>query len=146
MIAKNNKTIEDAFKRLAATEHFGVLSGMKALLDAAVVFALKVHEERYLHNHLETGDTYGWALGYQGQCAAIKLTTWEDLPDPEVMSIRETLTNMVIKLSSKKTKYVGVVMAGMSPASYFNVDIEDEVLETTKHMVESDFERYFTAI
>ena len=142
MVKKNEQTIEAAFKRLAQTKHTAMIDGMKALLDAAVVFALQVHEERYLHNHLETGDSYGWALGYKGQCVDYKVTTWEDLPTTDE-GITETLTKMAINLSSKNNKYVGIVMAGMSPAHYYNVTMEEDVLALTIDMTASDFDRYF---
>lgn len=142
MKAKNEKTIENAFRRFVESEYRALIGGMKALLDAAVVFALRRHEERYLHSHLETGDSYGWAIGRQGQCVAIKVTAWTDLPNTEE-GIEAKLRSMVESLSSNKNKYIGVVMAGMKPAEYYNIEFEEEILDETMLMVEGDFDRYF---
>lgn len=144
-VKRNDRTISKAFDGLKHNERQLLIAGMKGLLDAAVVYALQLHKEKYLHNHLETGDSYGWALGYQGQCVAIKVTTWEDLPTTSV-SITDTLTSLVCKLSSKKNKYVGVVMAGMEPAEYYNVLMEEFVLAETMDLVAFDFDRYFQKI
>jgi hypothetical protein len=146
MKTKNQKTIENAFRRFASNEGNAIVGGLKALLDAAVVYALQVHEERYLYNHLETGDSYGWAIGRQGQCIAIKVTQWEDLPSTDV-GITEKLKSMAESLSSGKIhKYIGIVMAGMKPKGFYNIEIEEDVLYETIHMVETDFDRYFHEI
>jgi hypothetical protein len=145
MKEKNAKTIENAFKRLAANEGFAITDGLKALMDAAVVYALRVHEERYLHGHLETGDSYGWAVGRQGQCIAIKVTEWTDLPSNNA-SITNKLRTMAENASTNKNKYVGIVMAGMKPTGYYNIEIEEDVLDDTMNMVSGDFDRYFHEI
>lgn len=142
---RNEATIAKAFQGLKNNEHQFMISGLKGLLDASVAYALQIHKEMYLHNHLETGDSYGWALGYQGQCIAIKVTTWEDLPTTE-LGITQTLTDLVCSLSSGKNKYVGVVMAGMEPTEYYNVMMEEMVLAETEGFVASDFDRYFQKI
>lgn len=145
MQTKNAKTIENAFKRLASKEAFAITDGLKALMDAAVVYALKVHEERYLHSHLETGDSYGWAVGRQGQCIAMKVTQWDDLPTTDA-KISDKLRAMAEDASANKNKYVGIVMAGMKPAGYYNIEIEEDVLDDTMNMVGGDFDRYFHEI
>ena len=140
MKAKNSKTIQNAFKRFQANEAFALTDGLKSLMDAAVDYALHVHEARYLHSHLETGDSYGWAVGRQGQCIAIKVTQWNDLPNTDA-GITEKLRDMAERYSSgKKNKYVGIVMAGMKPDGFYNFDIEVDVLEDTMNMVSGDFD------
>lgn len=145
MQARNNKTIEDAFRRLATNEAFAITDGMKGLMDAAVVHALAVHEERSLYNHLESGDSYGWAVGRQGQCIAMKVTQWYDLPSTDA-KITDKLKEMAERLSSSSNKYIGIVMAGMRPEEWYNIEFEEEILDDTMHMIESDFDRYFHKI
>ena len=54
---------------------------------------------------------------------------------------------MAESLSSGKThKYIGIVMAGMKPKGFYNIEIEEDVLDETIHMVETDFDRYFHKI
>lgn len=140
MIAKNDRVIENAFKRLATTEYLTVIGGMKALLDSAVAFALQRHREKDLGSHLETGDSYGWALGYQGQCVAIKVTTGENYSDD---SVYETLKAEVERQSTSVNRYIGIVMAGMDPPQFYKLEHEEEILADTMDMVAGDFDRYF---
>ena len=144
-VRRNERTIRKAFEGFMNNERQFMISGMKGLLDAAVIFALRIHQEKYLHNHLETGDSYGWALGYRGQCIAIKVNTWDDLPTTDAQ-ITSDLMDIVCRFSSNKDNYVGVVMAGMEPVEYYNVNMELEVLGDTINFVEGDFERYFQKI
>ena len=143
MIAKNDRTIVNAFKRLATTEYLTAMGGMKALLDSAVVFALQRHEEEGLPHHLETGDSYGWALGYQGQCVAIKVTTGENYSED---SVHDTLKAELIKHSKSVNRYVGIVMAGMDPPQFYKLEHEEEILSDTMDLVAGDFDRYFHKI
>lgn len=142
MAEKNNKIIENAFKRLAATEHLTIVGGLKAILDAAVVFALQRHKERGLPAHQESGDSYGWALGYQGQCVAIKVTVGTIYSDK---SVREMLESAVMRYSSQN-KYVGIVMAGMDPPQFYKLEHEEEILNDVMDLVAGDFDRYFHKI
>ena len=106
---------------------------------------LRIHEEDpIMHNHLETGDSYGWALGYQGQCVAVKVTIGENAAD-RGESVREALEEMVSR-STSKHKYVGIVMAGMNPERYYNVELEEKVRAKTMDWVAGDFDRYFHEI
>lgn len=144
MQSKNANTIENAFRRLAANEHFAIVSGMKALLDASVQFALQRHHEENLPGHLVTGDSYGWALGYQGQCVAVKVTIGDTYSD-QASGVKETLEQMAGSTASKG-RYVGIVMAGMTPSSFYKVEYEEEILADTMDMVAGDFDRYFQEI
>ena len=143
MQTKNEKIIENAFKRLASNEHFAIVDGMKALLDASVAFALQRHKEEGLPAHQEAGDSYGWALGYQGQCVDIKVNTGYNYSE---QSVRDILQSEVVRHSTSKSRYVGIVMAGMDPPSFYKVEHEEEILYDTINMVAGDFDRYFQKI
>lgn len=140
MKSRNDKVIENAFKRLALVKHTSIIDGMTALLRSAVTFALRRHKERHLPAHLDAGDSYGWALGHKGQCLAVEVTTGTIYSD---RSVKEMLEAEVSNLSSTTNKYVGIVMAGMDPPQFYKIEHEEEILEDTMDLVEGDFDRYF---
>lgn len=142
-VQRNKKTIKKAFDGLRHNERQFIISGMKGLLDAAVVFALQRHRELGLPAHQQAGDAYGWALGYQGQCVAVKITTGPLYSD---ISVQEILESAVIQHSSAKNKYIGIVMAGMDPPSFYKVEHEEAILNDTMDWVAGDFDRYFQKI
>jgi hypothetical protein len=104
---------------------------------------LQRHREKDLGSHLETGDSYGWALGYQGQCVAIKVTTGKNYSED---SVYDTLKAEIIKHSTSVNRYVGIVMAGMDPPQFYKLEHEEEILADTMNMVAGDFDRYFHKI
>lgn len=134
---KNSKVIKDAFARLSQTKHDRMIEGLKGLLDDAVSFILEQHEVDGRRSHLETGDTYGWAVGYNGQLLDMKVTQG---PNPsESFSVEESLSEMMIQT----TGYVGIIMAGMDPAHWFVVDYEREYQNLTKDMIAAEYYRFF---
>lgn len=134
---KNSKVIKDAFARLSQTKHDRMIEGLKGLLDDAVSFILEQHEVDGRRSHLETGDTYGWAVGYNGQLLDMKVTQG---PNPsESFSVEESLSEMMIQT----TGYVGIIMAGMDPAHWFIVDYEREYQNLTKDMIAAEYYRFF---
>lgn len=134
---KNGKVIKDAFARLSQTKHDRMIEGLKGLLDDAVSFILEQHEVDGRRSHLETGDTYGWALGYDGQLVDIKITQG---PNPsESFSVEENLRQMMIQT----TGYVGIIMAGMDPAHWFKLPYEEDYQNLTKDMIAAEYYRFF---
>ena len=142
MEAKNNKTIEDAFKRLRSSKGRRINDGLISMLDDAVKYALELHEQRYLPNHLEQGDSYGWAFGYGGVLIDMKVNVGPNDADPKRVS--DTLESIIKRHTTDR--YVGVVMAGMEHHSYYVDEWEISILEDTMDMLAGDFEKYFHEI
>lgn len=143
LVQRNNQTIEKAFNGFKHNERQFLISGMKGLLQEAVVFALQRHRELGLPAHQEVGDAYGWAIGYQGKCLAVNITVGPLYSD---ISVRELLESAVVRHSLTKNKYVGIVMAGMDPPQFYKIEHEEEILHDTMDWVAGDFDKYFQKI
>lgn len=141
---RNEATIDKAFKGLIHNKHQHLISGLKGLLDDSVNYALNMHKEKNLHNHLATGDSYGWAIGYNGKCLDVKVTIGKNYAE-QGASVSETLSSLASN-HSKGQGYIGIVMAGMEPSSFYKLEYEEEILYNTVEMVAAELERYFTKI
>lgn len=139
MATDNNSVIEAAFARLAATEERSVREGLRRTLEEAVQYALDIHDERH-QRHLASGDTYGWLIVHDG--AAVQM---------EVTSSGEAIGDVTARLLRmegrvRRTGWVGVVMAGMNPPSFFALDYEMDVMHDTVAMTARTFADNFKAI
>lgn len=137
MEQKNSQVIEKAIRRLSQTKHTTMIEGLKGLLDDAVSFIFEQHEVDGRRSHLETGDTYGWAVGYNSQLLDMKITQG---PNPsESFSVEDFLKQMM----AQTTGYVGVIMAGMDPEHWFKLPYEVEYQNLTKEMIAAEYYRFF---
>lgn len=140
MKSRNEQTIKKAFERLATNKHNIIVNSMKSLLENAVKFALERHHEKGLPSHLETGDSYGWALAFNSEMIAMEVTKGYD----EILGgVSEELEYLALK---DNVGYIGIVMAGLNPPSYYKVEYEDDIIEDTIHFTAHDFDRYFKKI
>ena len=133
---KNNKTIRTAFERLAKSKHERMIEGLRGILDDAVLFIFEQHLIDGHENHRKTGDSYGWAIGYNGQIVDIKITNeGEEIG----MSVQEELNVMI----EDTTGYTGIIMAGMVPERWFVWEYEEEYQDMAKDMIAAEFFRFF---
>lgn len=139
MKSKNETTIQNAFSRLAKAKDEVIRAGMYGLLEDGVKVALAAHNEKH-QSHIEMGDTYGWVLVHNGQI--------EDLVVVANSDNRGNATDQLEKKarSLPKKGWIGVVMAGMQPASYFSVTYEIGTLEHAKNVTLVNFFQYFKPI
>lgn len=139
MARDNNSVIEAAFARLAAAEERSVREGLRRTLEEAVRYALDIHDERH-QRHLASGDTYGWLIVHDG--AAVQM---------EVRSAGEAIGDVTARLLRmegrvRRTGWVGVVMAGMNPPSFFALDYEMDVMNDTVAMTARTFAENFKPV
>jgi hypothetical protein len=138
MQSKNDKTIDKAFERLVATKKELFTSGMYRILEDAVKVALELHDEEHM-SHLEIGDTYGWALMYNGAIQEIVVVS---LPQNEGDALEQLYEEAAF---TNAPGWVGIVMAGMHP-NYFSIEFEEEVLNETISITKNNFFDYFKKI
>lgn len=143
-LKRNEKTINKAFTGFIHNKHQHLISGMRGLLQDAVLFALQLHKEEGLQSHLLTGDSYGWALGYNGKCIDLKVTIGDNYAENGA-SVEETLIGLASHYS-KGQNYVGIVMAGMEPTHFYKVENEEKILYSTVEMSVAEFDKYFKKI
>lgn len=139
MRSKNEQTIRRAFSDFAIDKHKRVLEGLEGLMRDAVMFIYEQHRVDGHENHLEYGDTFGWAIYYNGQLLKKKVNTGTQISDFSVSDELEA------RLANSKG-YVGIVMAGMDPKTVFWYSHEEKYFEVAKDMIMAEFDRFFTEI
>lgn len=139
MRSKNEQTIRRAFSDFAIDKHKRVLEGLEGLMRDAVMFIYEQHRVDGHENHLEYGDTFGWAIYYNGQLLKKKVNTGKEISDFSVSDELEA------RLANSKG-YVGIVMAGMDPKTIFWYHHEEKYFEVAKDMIMAEFDRFFTEI
>lgn len=139
MRSKNEQTIKRAFSDFALNKHYRVLEGLEGILRDAVMFIYEQHRVDGHTNHIETGDTFGWAIYYNGQLLKKKVNTGMQVSE---FSVSEELES---RLANSKG-YVGIVMAGMDPTTIFWYKHEEEYFEIAKDMIMAEYDRFFTEI
>lgn len=134
----NENIIEKAFARLESDKHNRMIEGLRGLLDDAILFIFEQHEVDGRTKHKETGDTYGWAIGYNGEIIDLKITN-EGVNPSDHFSVQDELNEMI----GSTKGYTGIIMAGMDPAHWFVMPYEVEYQELAKDMIAAEFERFF---
>jgi hypothetical protein len=136
---KNNATIQDAFARLIKTKDEVIEAGMYDVLENAVHVALAAHNETH-QSHIQIGDTYGWMLVHNHRIVEISVVATDDNRGNATKQLRAKLREL------PKTGWIGVVMAGMQPASYFSVTYELGTLEYARTATLLNFFQFFKPI
>ncbi len=135
-VKRNDKTIMKAFNGLQHNKHNHLIAGMKGLLQDAVMFIYEQHRVDGHMNHLEYGDTYGWALYYNGQMIDKKINSGPEVSD---FSVSDELDSRI----AASKGYVGVIMAGMNPEVVFKDEFEIPYMELTADMIAAEYLRFF---
>lgn len=136
---RNERTIDKAFSGLIHNKHQHLIAGLKGLLEDAIKFIYEQHIVDGHTNHLEYGDTYGWAIYYNGVMLEKKINTGPYISD---FSVSDELSSRIAASSG----YVGIVMAGMNPTQFFWHKHEIPYMELTMDMIASEFYRFFEKV
>lgn len=135
----NQQVIKNAFERLKLSKDEVIRAGMYGLLEDAVQIALEAHDEKH-QSHIELGDTYGWMLVHNHKIEEIAVVSTSDNKGKATKQLRAKLKDLPAK------GWIGVVMAGLEPASYFSVIYEMGMIDIAVKMTRQDFFQYFKAI
>lgn len=139
MKKQNSDVIKNAFKAFKDNKDEIIRAGMYGLLEDAVQLALHAHDDKH-KSHIEIGDTYGWMLVHNGKIKEIAVVATDK---------NEGKATQMLKAKRKdlpKKGWIGVVMAGMEPASFFSVIYEMGMLDYSLQMTEQNFFQYFNEI
>lgn len=134
----NINTIKSAFARIKDNKDISIENAITTILEAGVTIALDLHDT-FHQNHIENGDSYGYAVWHNGEL--IKTKVWSEKESPA--SVRSALTSYG---SPSSIGWCGIVMAGMNPSEYYKFDYENDILNMTVSQVEQDFKKYFKRI
>lgn len=133
----NEATIKSALARLKGNKDEIIRRGMCALLEDAVKIALATHDRR--HNaHIKLGDTYGWMLLHDGNIEVMKVISTADNRGRATSQLKKKAL-----FGTFRKGWVGVVMAGLEPAIYFEVLYEMGILDHTVEITRQNFNKYF---
>lgn len=139
MKTKNKDTIKNAFDRLMKNKNEIVEAGMYDVLQNAVNVALAAHNNEH-QSHILIGDTYGWMLVHNHKIVEISVEATEENLGNATKQLRAKLKEL------PKTGWIGVVMAGMQPASYFSVAYEVGTLEHARNVTLLNFFQFFKPV
>lgn len=114
----NRKAIENAFTVSRTRMNENITAGFVELLNAGVAYCLSEHDVQH-QRHLETGDSYGWVLLYNGSEVGRRIYAEGRTAEGNAGRALDK-----VKSSCPATGWVGVVLAGVEPATYFNVKYE----------------------
>ena len=166
-LRQNSRTIDKAIRSFVEQDEKIIIQGMCDLLSEAVQYALSIHDEGH-QQHLQIGDTYGWALVNDGKMVALEVDgqrtifgrakafvkralafNYDQMENPS-LKFREGQTARSLREAIQKVPkkgYVGIVMAGMKAShTWFYVDYEVGILTDTISNVEQKFKTYFKPI
>lgn len=134
----NAKKIADAFARATVNIDATIKNAMIGLLDWGVTLCLQEHDTVH-QKHLEVGDSYGWLLLHNG--VEIQRELYYEDPSAEG-NANEALDRA--KGRSSTSGWVGIVLAGLKPETYFNVLYEFIPMRAAiRDLKHEDFSKYF---
>lgn len=136
MKGANEQVIKNALARLKSVKDEVIRQGMYGLLEDAVQIALDAHDEKH-QSHIEIGDTYGWMLVHNRKIEEIAVVATDNNIGKATKKLRASLKNL------PKEGWVGVVMAGLEPTSYFSVVYEMGMLDYSLQITKQNFNQYF---
>lgn len=135
-VEQNSRIIEEAFEKALFQANTRIRVGMEELLQMGVQFCLANHD--MLHSrHKFTKEGYGWILVHDG----VEVSRWVMNGTGKAGNANEALS----RVASRSAKgWVGYVLAGLEPATYYNVLYEfipmREAIRDMKHL---DFDNIF---
>lgn len=144
---QNIKTIDEAFTKLLATGDARIRSGMEEILDLGVTFCLSNHDQLHSHHkHMKEG--YGWVLLHNG----VEVSRWVmngiGEPGNADAALNRVAARSVNNSDDVPSGWVGYVLAGLEPATYFNVMYEFIPMRQAIRDIRSygDFENIFKPV
>ena len=139
----NAKKINALFKKAIGGVNQSCTDGMIELLEAGVQYCFDAHDSRH-HRHLEMGDSYGWLLLKDGR--EIRRKLFAEGAEAQG-NANQALNEVKAKISTSNAGFMGIILAGMHPISYFNVKFEFYVMRRgMRDLTDVDFNRIFKPI
>lgn len=142
-VQSNAKKIDAMFKRAVKGVNQTCTAGMEELLEAGVQYCLDAHDAKH-HRHLEMGDSYGWMLLKDGKEVKRKIYAEGAAAQGNASS---ALSEVRRGIYADTSGYIGIVLAGMKPITYFNVRFEFYAMRRgMNELTGEDFARIFKPV
>lgn len=140
-VATNNNKIDNVFARAIAKVQENLRIGMEMLLEDGVKYCLEAHDEKH-QRHIEMGDSYGWALLYNGNEVSRKIYSGSGSVRAEASHALD-----IVLPTLPNQGWCGIILASMKPATYFAVTKEFRYMrEGRGRLTSENFDKYFNAI
>ena len=136
------RVVSESLKRLVRNKDVVIEKGLEQMLEDAVLYALRSHDENH-RMHIEMGDSYGWVILHDGEAVRHKVTEGKGQPAGNAYA-----SMMRIAREVARPGWIGIVVAGMNSSKplYFEVDYEMGILYETIDHTEKKAISYFKPI
>lgn len=135
-VSDNNRVFDRAFSRLMHSEKEHVRHALENMLDEAVACALDFHDMKH-QMHIQLGDNYGWMIVYNGKEVKRKVKAAAG----NYGEADQMLDRILSRVKGKG--WVGVVMAGLKPDNYYEIDYEIDIMEDVVSITPDLFNQFF---
>lgn len=150
--AANDKKIENAFAVAQRRMNENIMVGMKTTLDAGMQYCLDHHKDVSENGgphtrHLETKNSYGWVIAYNGMEISRKIHPASGATDEAGRVIDSRADQLLSEAVSKASAngWVGIVLASMEPVGYYRLKDEFKMLRLAiSDLKTKGFDTYFT--
>ncbi len=138
---RNKSAIRRGFNTLLRDKDLVIESGMKDLLENAMLYAIGEHDNRHWL-HKSTANSYGWVLLHNGDAVAHKVNEGRHGDGNAYSDL------MLVSREVSQTGWVGILLASMhgDRPMYFEVTYEEGLLEETADHTEESFNKFFKQI
>lgn len=137
----NDNKIIKAFAKAKAAVKASIKDTMIELLDLGVEYCLNAHDATH-QMHLEIGDSYAWMLLYNGKKVDSKI--YAQGAEPQGNATKALAT---VKRNVPQAGWVGIILAGLEPVTYFNLRYEFIPMRAGMQTLSAqDFDKYFNKV
>lgn len=138
-LEQNKRVIEEAFAKALLNMDERIKSAMEEMLTMGVTYCLANHDAFHAR-HKSTKEGYGWILLHNG----MEVSRWTK----DGMGVTSNANEALSRIASRASVgWTGYVLAGLEPATYYNVMYEfipmREAIRDMKHL---DFENIFRPV
>lgn len=139
--ARNNTVIRNGFARVSNAKDSVIETGMKDLLENAMLAALSLHDASHWI-HKTTENSYGWCLLHNGRSVAVKTNNGRHGAGNAYQQL------MAASRGVPQTGWVGIILASMQGERpmYFAVTYEEWILLLTAQEIRENWRLFFNPV
>jgi hypothetical protein len=139
--SRNNAVIKSGFSRLTDAKNRVIESGMKDMMENAMLAALSFHDaSHWLHKSTE--NSYGWCVLHNGRSVAMRVNEGRHGTGNAEQQLMAASRNV------SDTGWVGILLASLEGdrPMYFAVNYEEFILTLTEQDIRDNWRLYFNVI
>lgn len=138
---ENNRRITKAFTLVKTDIKASIENAMRQMLNLGVDYCLNAHDASH-QNHLQMGDSYAWMLIHNGRKVDSKIYAQGATPQGNA-----TKALAKVRRSLPRKGWVGIVLAGVEPITYFSLRYEYIAMNSGMFTLSSqNFDKFFNKV